>query len=356
MSNIVITPESVISKFFIRYEKLNQLVHTAFSGLEVNTVNIYIDLYSVYHTVISRTFSTTIKEYLAITSMTINLCAHYRSYFKNLGISTKIFIISSFNLPSESVRSVPYYNKTMTEKLQNTVMKEMVDLNISLLETICPYLPDIHFIKTDFESAVVMNEIMNRESPDQSLIISTDIYPMQLTAIRENVSYIFPIKGYQYKDESLVIPQNASIRAKNMFWSVIARKFANSSLFEKVGPLSTSNLMLLGSFNILKDRCFPNIYNINRSINLISRTLGFDSIKLTPQSVFDYDKDNSISEENRIHITNRYITLDVSYQSILFNNSIESKTLHYENLEDSNAINIINDKYFANNPIDIFRL
>ena len=114
--------------------------------------------------------------------------------------------------------------------------------------------------------------------------------------------------------------------------------------------------MLLGSFNILKDRCFPNIYNINRSINLISRTLGFDSIKLTPQSVFDYDKDNSISEENRIHITNRYITLDVSYQSILFNNSIESKTLHYENLEDSNAINIINDKYFANNPIDIFRL
>jgi hypothetical protein len=355
MSGITITPESVMSKFFIRYEKFNEMMYFTFNGLNVNTVNIYIDLYSAYHSILSRSYTTTIKDYLAITSMSINLCAHYRAYFKSLGIATKIFIISSFNVPKDSIALVPEYNRIMIDKMNNGVMRDMINLNIELLELICPYLPDIHFIKTEFESSVIMNEIMNRELPDQSLIFSSDIYPAQLCALRNNVSLICPIKGFG-TDNSFIIPQNTSVRAKETFWAGITRKFMNSSSFEKVGSFSPSNLMLLGSINLLKDRCLPNIYNINRSINLISRTYGYDSIKITPQSVFDYDTEGIISEENKILISNRYNTLDISYQSILFNNSIESKTLHYENLEDNNAINIINDKYFANNPIDIFRL
>jgi hypothetical protein len=100
----------------------------------------------------------------------------------------------------------------------------------------------------------------------------------------------------------------------------------------------------------------PLIYNVSISCKLISQILGFDSIKLTPQSLFDLLPIESFNGVDLNLITNRYKVLDVQYQNILYSNSVESKTIHYENLEDNNAINLINDKYFRDNPIDIFRL
>lgn len=355
MNDIIITPENTIYKYFIKYSRLSELMHYAFNGLNVDSINIYIDLYSIYHTIFSRSLRTNITNYVSFTSMIINMCAHYRSFFKNLGVSTKIFIVSSFNIPRDSIALVPEYNYVMVDKLKNKLVGDMVDLNVSLLELLCPYLPDIFFIKTDYESTVVMNEIMNRENPDQSIIISSDFYPTQLVALRPNVSYLFPLKGYN-TDDSLVIPQNQHSQTFKDFWSVIARKFQNSLSFERIGSISPSNLMLLGALNRFPDRCFKTITNITKTTRLISQCYGFDSIKLTPQSLFDLIKPSEFKNIDQELLVNRYKTLDISYQSILYSQSIEFKTLHYENLEDSNAINMINNKYFANDPIDIFRL
>ena len=350
-----ITPESIISKYYIPHNSLYNLISYAYRGMEVNTINIYVDLYGIYHNIHSREYRTTITDPLSFTSLIINLCAHYRTFFKKLDIYSKIFLISSFNVPKDSLSIIPYYNRDMVDKLNNRLIGDTIDFNIELLELLCPYLPDIHFIKTEFESSVVMNEIMNRESVDQSLIISTDIYPAQLCTIRPNVSLICPKRTFK-GEESSIIPQNTHVEAKETFWRAIIRKISNSLSFERVGSLSPSNMILLGSFYQLKDRCFPITLNIFQSLNLITKTIGFDSIRLTPQSVFDSCKDNPLNEDLKYIIDNRYKTLDIQYQSILFNNSIEYNTLHYENLQDNNAINTINDKYFSKNPIDIFRL
>jgi len=362
MSGVIITPDLIIGKYFIRYERLNSLLNYAYNGIEVNRVNIFIDLYSIYHTVFSRSDRTNITNHVSFTSQIINLCAHYRTYFRSLGIYTKIFLISSYNVPIDSIALVPEYNRIMRDKLKNKIVMDMVDLNTGLLEIICPYLPDIHFLKTEFESSVLISSIIEKEMhsenskvPIQSIILSSDFYPVQLTTLLPNVSYLYPIKSYP-NDNSMIIPPNTSSDAFRAFWSVILRKSSNSSSFNKVGSISPSNYMLLAALNKFPDRCMPLIYNVSISCKLISQILGFDSIKLTPQSLFDLLPMESFNGVDLNLITNRYKVLDVQYQNILYSNSVESKTIHYENLEDNNAINLINDKYFRDNPIDIFRL
>lgn len=360
----LLTPEYIIGRYFIRYEKMNNLLHYAFDGLEVNRVNIYIDLYSIYHSLFSRSYATTIAGYVTFTSHLINLCIHYRTYFRHLGIDTKIFLVSSYNIPKDSITVIPEYNHVMRDKLNNQIMSEMIGLNTGLLELICPYLPDIHFLKTEYESSVLMNTLIDRElsieptdtkgRPIQSIILSTDLYPTQLAVLKPNVSYIYPIKSYK-GDNTLIISQNASSHALFDFWPVILRKYQNSSSYRSMGSLSPSNFMLLAALNRFPDRCLPLIYNITTSSKLISQVPGFDSMKLTPESLFDFIPVETLKVNPEV-IINRYRVLDIQYQSILYSNSVESKTVHYENLSDNSAINLINDKYFKDNPIDIFRL
>ena len=351
-----VTVESVLYRYFVRYDRLSELIYWGFKGSSDNTINIYIDLYGIYHTLFSRSYKTIISDYVSFTSLVINMCAHYRSFFKSIGVYAKIFLISSYNIPSDSLLLVPEYNKIMINKLQNTIVRDMVDLNTGLLELLCPYLPDIFFIKTNFESAVVMNRIMDLENQDtESLIISTDIYPIQLVAHRSKVSLLVPIKTYK-GDESLLCPNNTHSEAKFSFWGGVIRKYLNSASFDKVGDISPSNLMLLASLNRFPDRCFNVMYNITKATRIISKIIGFDSIKLIPQSILEILDAKEFKNINMDLLLNRYRALDITYQKLLYDQSVESKTLHYENLEDNNSINLINSKYFANNPIDVFKL
>ena len=87
----------------------------------------------------------------------------------------------------------------MTTRLMgpiHDVMDEMTKTNFDILNLICPYLPDIHFIPTDYETSVVMGYLIQNQS-DMSipnLIISKDIYPLQMVTQYPNTYYVRPYK------------------------------------------------------------------------------------------------------------------------------------------------------------------
>lgn len=353
-----VTVDEIMFRYFVKYDRLDQLIPYAFEGSDDIVLNIFIDLYGLYHTLYSRQYRTNVIDYTSFTVILINMCAHYRTYFKSLGVHTKIFLVSSFNTPKSTLDIIPEYNKTMVDKLKNNVVSEMMNLNLGLLDILCPYLPDIFFIKTEFESTVVINEVIDRENINHSipsLIISTDMFPLQLCAYRPNVSFLWPRKAYD-GDMSIICPSNTSKTFQNDFWGVVTRKSGNSMSYEKVGMISPSNLMLLLALNHYKDRDFPIITNVTKASRLISQTIGYDSIKLSPQTVFELNKPSDTKNMDWGLIEKRYQALDIQYQSFLFKESLENSTLHYTNLEDPEAIRMINDQYFSNNPIDIFRL
>ena len=62
--NYTASLESIFANLMTRYEALDQLIPFAFKGYEKATeLNIFIDLYSLYHTMYSREFRTVVSDY-----------------------------------------------------------------------------------------------------------------------------------------------------------------------------------------------------------------------------------------------------------------------------------------------------
>lgn len=354
-----ITIDGIINRYLVRYSRLSGAIPYAFQNCSADKLNIYVDLYGLYRTIYSRSYRTNITNYLEFTSSVVKLCGHYREFFKRCRIRTKIFLVSSFNTPECIKSMLPEYNKTMDDKRQNKVIADMMDFNFSLLDLICPYLPDIFFIKTEFESSVIMYEIMNREQ-SPSLIISTDLYPIQLCSLVPNTALIWPRwsrngRG-EMEDISPICPPYDHSEFIKSFFYVIHRTNGKTTSEKNGGLVTPSNFMLLEALNQFKDRDLKVILNVTQAskiINKVTTSTGAD--KLFPADLMNELNghiDNSIFEL----IQTRYRALDLNWQYQIFKNSPENYALHYENLTDPDALDKINSKYFAKNPLDLIRL
>lgn len=350
--------EYLIARYFVKYQRLNALIPFAFHKSTAKVVNLYVDMYGLYKTIFSRTYRTDISDYTAFTSTLINLCSHYRSYFKGIGVYTNIWIISSYNVPELSCRFVANYNKTFQDKLKNTSVKEMVELNSQLLEILCPYLPNIYFIKTSFESTVAMNFIIKKEiasgNTNPNIILSSDIYPLQLCTEFDNTVLLRPVKFKGEDCSSITTPKN-DLRFNKSFWWVIQEARGNLASDANSITVSPRNFVILQALNRFPERNFQNLISVSVANRLIENVAGTEPIKVSIDMLYDANPELN-TRVPKTQIESRYKTLDVEYQSYLFDESIESKVLHYENLNDPNAVQLINSQYFDKNPIDLFRL
>jgi hypothetical protein len=358
MSNVhntngyTISVDAIFIRNMVRYEVLDQLIPKAFQGYDSKEINIFIDLYSIYRTMFSRGFHTDVKDYREFTVYLIDLSTHYRTYFRYIGVQSKIFIISSFNTPTNI--TIPGYNQKMKDKLMNKPVRDMYTVNNELLKILCPYLPDIHFLETKYESSVLMYELINREKQNPSLIISSDIYPIQLTTLFDNVAYLWPIKS-RLGDESVIIYPKTHSQAKFTLWPVFIRKSHKIAREHKLGSLSARNLVLLESMTSVEERdLVPSLINLSTSSRYIYSIIGEEDVALNPDFLLEI-KGFKYPEKIPI-IKDRMAALNVEYQYEYYKGSLEQMSLHYENLSDPQAVQIINDKYFTNNPIDILRL
>ena len=357
--------ESIVYRYFVRYNRLSGAIPYAFSDVNSKVLNIYVDLYGLYRTIYSRSYRTNVTDYVSFTSSIVSLCGHYRTFFKNMGVHTKIFLISSFNTPSFIKGELPEYNATMDEKRSNKVISDMMDFNLGLLEILCPYLPDIFYLKTEFESAVLMYEIMQREGDIPSLIITTDLYPLQLCTMWNNTALLWPrwskTSNSTAEDISAICPPRGHFEHEKSFAYIIQRTNGKTTSDTIRGAVIPSNFMLLEAMNQFKDRDLKLLLNVKVASKLINETPGGLETKLYPQDIFNrlkvdeaagYNLDTTIFDK----IQERFRALDVGFQYSLFKESMECATLHYENLSDPDALNLINSKYFSSNPLDLLRL
>lgn len=358
MNSDQIPVEFIVSRYMIKYMRLDQLIQFAFKGSEATHINLYIDLYGLYRTLMSRNYRTDMSDYTALTVSIINTCAHYRAYFKQIGVAATIFLISSYNLPDESLQLIPYYNKTFQEKLHSKSLKEMIELNIELLDILCPYLPGIYFIKTKFESATMINYLIQNEgmkgNEDPNIILSSDLYPIQLVNKYNNTVFLRPIKQY-HEDNSVITLPKGSEGFDEMFWAVVTRSRSKIGTSEHLGEIKACNFEYLQILNSFPERNLPVILNITMSKKYINQVTNGTDVRLTLEMLYQLNSDLA----NRVPIESvrpRWKVLNIDYQDSIFRNSLEPKITHYEDLNDPKAVQMINSKYFANNPIDLLRL
>ncbi len=350
--------EQIIYRYFVKYARLNQLIPVAYKGSNATRLNIFIDIYGLYKTICSRSYRTSTTDFTSFTSTIINMCSHYREYFKQIGVYTKIFLISSFNIPEANGKFVAGYNKTMIDKLKNNSVMEIVNMNIDLLNLLCPYLPDIHFIHTTVESSTMIAHIIDLEKSkgnnNPNMIISSDIYPIQLCIKYPQTTLLHP-KKYMGEDLSEIVCPRESDIFYHSFWGTICKK-DRDSLENAIDSIRISpvNFSLLETLNRFPERNLKLIYNVKVAERIIYDVVGSENTKISLESLYNISKELSVVPY--VTLESRYKVIDLDYQLSLFKNSVESLTVTYDNLNDPEAVQMINSQYFQSNPIDLFRL
>ena len=359
MNNSDIPIEYLMVRNFVKYTKLGELVSFAYNGSKAKAINLYIDLYSMYKTIYSRSYRTKMSDYTAFTSTLINICAHYKYFFRNIGVYARIFLISAYNVPENSCKRVSGYNKTFQDKLLNTPVREMMEFNFELLEILCPYLPDIHFFKTNFESAVLMKHLIEKEQTkgnyNPNMIISSDLYPLQLVSMFPQTTFLRPKKVNGDDISSIVVPREHPIHMYS-FWSLLCSRDRDDIGYRADNiNISTDNFSLISAMNRFPERNLKTLFNISDTMKIINNIITDPTLKIDINTL--YNASVELQGKTGLSILDaRYKVLDVNYQTLIFDESIEPALINYENLSDPEIIQMINSKYFQNNPIDIFKL
>lgn len=361
MSDNTVAIDSIIYGSFVRKTKLESLTLNAFSNTSIASateLNIFIDLYSVLKTIFSEHHRTRINNYTDITSCIINMCSHYRSFFKSLSVRTKFFIVFSFNTCDINRKFVAEYNSDFLRKSQIPLFNKLAMDNFDLLNILCPYLPDIFFIKSirNYESAVIIaNLIETLNDGNPNLIISKDLYPLQLCSLYPYTSYLYPIKkriNGQSIDDSIMISISEKPSFRYEFWNLVGlvRKFDPAKLYD----LSPINFPLFSAINKFPERNILSSTNVISARNIIYDMVGSNNIKIVPEQLYHNDFINNNLAPALIE--SKLKALDVQFMLPFYKSDPESSAINLDNLQDDATVNMINSKFFQNNPLDLSKL
>lgn len=359
-SGYMTSAESIIYGSYVKMERLNPIVFDCFSNTSIATathLNVFIDLYSVLHSIFSSKYRTQVPNPTVITPALINMCAHYRSFFKSLGVHTTFYIIYSANTCDMNEKFVFGYNAKFKEKTNINMFKKITNDNFELLKVLCPYLPDIHFIRSfrNYEVAVIIADIIEKLKDGQpNLIISKDLYPLQLCYLYPYTSYLYPRKSRIGGDMSIMVPIiEKTEEFRYQFWNIVAerRSIKPNSLYT-ISPLNFTMFSALHRFP--EREIYPLVKTASEAVKIIQMVVGSQDISVFPSQLYNIQE---IAELVPISLVEaRYKALDVKFMLPFYQEDIESKEMKFENLQDNGTINMINSKYFKENPIDTMRL
>lgn len=117
----------------------------------------------------------------------INLCAHYKRFFRGNGLHTRVFLyytdLASSTFPSykynDEYRSF-YINKYMNNPKFQVLGKRMVDTIIPRIQKITEFIPDVNLIKGEnIEGSLIPLIIASSDKSYKNFIISSDNYDTQ---------------------------------------------------------------------------------------------------------------------------------------------------------------------------------
>ena len=348
---------SAIYGSYVKKSVLADLVYNTYSDSsisEATELNIFIDLNSVMHPLYSEHNRIIFENITDLSSGLINMCAHYRSFFRELQVNTRFYLIQSLNTCDINCKFVPEYNGVFKGKAEVTNTKPLIDNNLALLKILCPYLPQIYYVESiqNFEFSVIVADIIERlNDRNPNLIISRDLYPLQLTALYPYTSYLFPIKK-KTEDISWMLPINEKQNYRYEFWHKVAlmKKYKLDYLLD----ISPINYALFLALTYCPERNLKGLVQPITAKKFIFSIVGSEDIKIQPSQ---YMEDKELCSNYPIaSIDARYKAIDVTFMLPYYRNSPESKQLQFVDLEDNATVNSICARYYTNNPLDLLKL
>ena len=353
--NYRIDASQLIYGGFVKLNVLDQLVYDAFSETSVSSstdLNIFIDVNSIIHALYSEHFRVNVHGFSDIAAGLINMCAHYRSFFSRLRVKTKFYIVQSLNTCEINRKFISGYNESFYQKSQ---LKSSIAARngLEILKVLCPYLPDIFYIETENNwevSVIIANLIEAINDGHPNMIISKDLYSLQLTGYYKNTTFLYPLK-HPGEDVSRLITINEKATYRTEFWNLVCynRKISTNL----VGDLSPINYPLFNAITRCPERGVKALYRAPDARKIILSIAGNSDIRILPEQLMNCPLVNNYS---MAAIVSRMKALDIMELLPYYKSTAEAKNIKLINLRDDATVNQINAKYFADNPIDLQKL
>jgi hypothetical protein len=346
----------LVGQYFVRLNKFNELIAFAFGYSGATKINIYIDLYSIKNTILGIDFVYSSNTELC--ALILDMCVHYKNYFYGLSVEPTFYLVDSNNLPISSKMIYPTYNSKFAMKLtsRNT---DYIDINMDMLDKICAYLPEVHYIKTTAEAGVMIAAIQHRKSLPEAvrtpaIVIGKDPYMSMLPGLfmhgTENMGII--------SDVALIVPRKSNNEDLSKVYT-----FAN--IYEYV-----QNINNIRSENFRPCRFGPGL------LDKLYALTKFEARSMPP--IMQYRSVNKLIDENPAliyadpldiyaawakgtsrmpsdNIDARYRAISLSYNLTMFHNTAEytiamNKALGPK-LANVDQLKHMNNVYFEQNPL-----
>lgn len=348
--------EQLVNSYYVKYDRMSKIIAEAFKGSSAESINIYIDMYSMIKSIYGNDYE--MRDYSILSSCIINMCSHYREFFwRRCQVTTNFYIVYSRNCPYINNQWYKDYNIRNQKKFNSDQVKtDMIDHNVRLLELLCPYLPDIYFIKSDdFETGVIIYDLILRNEKQYShkvphMIITKDIYNYQLAAVNDNIMILRP-KKTENGDESYYINRFNLI---NTYLRDRDTKIHNDTLMP-------STLTLIMTLSSVKERSIKLMCNVSTALKSIQNAI--DNLKILNGYNSDINLvwnglDTSKFKLDEISFCNRFKAIDIPYQHKVYYNTPECKKISESliNLDDPITMKAINNQYFEKCPLAFDKL
>ncbi len=353
--NNIVPVESMLYSNYIKYDKLSELVERNFRGSNAKAVNIFIDINSLIKGLYkNETF--TRDNGLIMSSSMINLCAHFRHFFRNrYNVESNIYLIYSNNVPEYNKKIWLGYNHNHENVLNREAkVNELINQNLSVLDLLVPYLPDIHFLTTDFESGVLMYDIIcyneSRQNTNPNIVITKDSYLYQLVGLCDNLT-IFRAKKSKNEDASFVVNKG----------NVIAEWFIskNVAIPEYVDNLDAGLCSLLMTLSRCPERSIKSFFNLPKASEIIYSGVSGHKIlngyNANTQNIWNSLYRAEFDKYTFDLFDRRFKVIDILSQYFVYMN-VNHKKIKFVNLIDPDTVKEINNKYFEKYPLDLNRL
>lgn len=353
---------AVIYGGYVKNDRLTDIVYETYGNSSIESateLNVFIDLTSILHPLYSEKNRIVYNNITDVSAGIINMCAHYRQFFRQLSVNTRFYLINSLNTCSLNKKFEINYNSIFEAKTQVTRTKKLIDNNMILLKSLAPYLPGIYYIDSvdNYETAVIIAnliEVINDGNPN--LIISRDTYPIQLTALYPYTSYLYPRKRNTpingSFDTSWMLPINEKFNYRVQFWNAVAdmKKINVEPLYE----ISPINYALFSAMTKCPERSLNRICTPIQARNFIRDIVGSEDIKVnTSQFINNPDFANKYPVAE---IAARYNVMDVTFALPYYKASPEAKQIKFLDLDNAPEVNRIASKFYQNNPLELQKL
>ena len=332
--------------YYVKYDRLAQLINHHFAGSNASIIDIYIDMYNVAGRVFNYMKTPGVSpcnNQLFITAGIINMIAHYREFFRRYyKTQSRFWIVDGSDVSLHNKINPDFKHATQLTDSDKAIYLH----NVEILSTLCPYLPDITMISSkgiDFDIQVayiveVEHQTLSNNNP--ILVISKDPFSYLIPTVIPDAYVLNPRKNKD-GDQSFIVHHNCV-----------------GDYFHAINPSIPSTKTFLNEFmsfilacTRVPSRCIKNKCRLDSVLAGCSRVTN----KYIPAAI-NFD---TIYREAQIHIDNteckmRWDSIDITHMLMAF--KFTPAALLYKgivNLYDNESVKRINETYFRDLPLDL---